>query len=93
MDLLKWKPGAAVRLHGAGAGPRHQLLLHRHLPATAVQARLATALAVGSCSPDVVEAEARKAHPDTASVEQAADAGTENQRSAHLGAHQQGKSA
>ena len=79
MDLLKRKPGAAARLHGAGAGPRRQLLLHRHLPATAVQAGLATALAVGSCSPDVVAAEARKAHPDTALVEPAADAGTENQ--------------
>jgi len=69
LELLKRKPGAAARLHGAGAGPRRQLPLHRHLPATAVQAGLATALAVGSCSPDVVAAEARKAHPETASVE------------------------
>ena len=37
------------------------LLLHRHLPGPAVEAGLTAALSVGSCSPDVVAVEARKA--------------------------------
>jgi hypothetical protein len=49
---------------GDGGGTRaliEVLLLHRHLPAAAIQAGLAAAVAVGSCNPDVVAVEARKA--------------------------------
>jgi hypothetical protein len=53
---------------GDGGGTRAlvEVLLHRHLPADAVQAGLVAAVAVGSWSPDVVAVEARKASVDTA---------------------------
>ncbi len=54
--------GAARKMLGDGGGTRaliEVLLLHRHLPAVAVQAGLAAALTVGSCNPDVVAVEAR----------------------------------
>ncbi len=56
---------AARARHGDGAGTRaliEVLLLHRRMPASQVIAGITTALAVGSCSPDVVAVEARK-HP------------------------------
>jgi transposase len=43
------------------------LLLHRHLPHTAVVAGITAALAVGSISPDVVAVEARKASTTSSS--------------------------
>jgi transposase len=64
--------------HGDSDGTRaliEVLLLHRHLPATAVIAGIRAALAVGSASPELVAVEARRAatrpanHPqDTASA-------------------------
>lgn len=56
---------------GDGGGTRaliEVLLLHRHLPAVAVQAGLAAALTVGSCNPDVVAVEARKATGEVAAA-------------------------
>ena len=53
----------ARRRLGDGAGTRaliEVLLLHRRLPAGSVTAGITVALAVGSCSPDVVAVEARK---------------------------------
>jgi len=58
---------ARARL-GDGAGTRtliEVLLLHRRLPAASVTAGIRTALAAGTCSPDVVAVEARK-HADAA---------------------------
>jgi Mu transposase-like protein len=53
---------ARARL-GDGPGTRvliEVLLLHRRLPAGSVTAAIMAALAAGSCSPDVIEVEARK---------------------------------
>jgi transposase len=57
---------AARAAHGDAGGTRalvEVLLLHRHLPATAVTAGLQAALAIGATSPDVVAVEARRASP------------------------------
>jgi transposase len=74
----------ARKTHGDGGGTRalvEVLLLHRHLPATAVQAGIAAALTVGSCSPDVVAVEARKADPTLAAVpDRTVDEGTDAQQ-------------
>lgn len=54
----------ARTLHGDSDGTRaliEVLLLHRHLPATAVTAGIRAALAVGSTSPELVAVEARRA--------------------------------
>ena len=56
------------------------LLLQRHLPAAAVQAGLAAALAVGSCNPDVVAVETRKAHGDATATASVIDPRLEEQR-------------
>lgn len=63
---------AAVAAHGQAAGTRaliEVLLLHRHRPAEAIQQAIATVLAAGSTSPELVAIEARKAagglHPST----------------------------
>ena len=56
---------------GDGGGTRaliEVLLLHRHLPAVAVQAGLAAALTVGLCNPDVVAVEARQATGEVAAA-------------------------
>lgn len=55
---------AALKAHGDAAGTRvliEVLLLHRRMPAEAVQAGIAAAVKAGSISPDVVAIEARKA--------------------------------
>ncbi len=65
---------AARSRHGDGPGTRaliEVLLLHRRLPAAAVTAGIAAALAAGSSSPDVVAIEARK-HLAGAAVQEAA---------------------
>jgi hypothetical protein len=62
---------AARKSVGDGVGTRaliEVLLLHRHLPAAAVQAGLTAALTVGSCNPDMVAVEARKACVDPAAA-------------------------
>lgn len=59
---------AARTAHGDAEGTRalvEVLLLHRRLPAPAVTAGLAAALAAGSTSPQLVAIEARKANHDT----------------------------
>jgi hypothetical protein len=59
---------AARARHGDAAGTKtliEVLLLHRRMPAAQVIAGITTALAAGSCSPDVVAVEARK-HTATA---------------------------
>ena len=56
---------AARKAHGDGPGTRELidvLLLHRHMPSTAVVAGLEAALAVGATNADVVAVEARKHH-------------------------------
>jgi hypothetical protein len=66
--------------HGDSNGTRaliEVLLLHRHLPATAVTAGIRAALAVGSTSPELVAVEARRAtiqSRDEPADTQAADA-------------------
>ncbi len=55
---------AALKAHGDAAGTRaliEVLLLHRRMPAEAVQAGMAAAIKAGSISTDVVAIEARKA--------------------------------
>ena len=55
---------AAMAAHGRAEGTRalvQVLLLHRHRPAEAVLAGIASALAAGSTSPELVAIEARKA--------------------------------
>ncbi|MFB9739403.1 IS21 family transposase [Streptomyces thermocoprophilus] len=55
---------AALKAHGNAAGTRaliEVLLLHRRLPAEAVQIGITAAVKAGSTSPDVVAIEARKA--------------------------------
>ena len=62
---------AARKTVGDGGGTRaliEVLLLHRHLPPAAVQAGLMAALTVGSCNPDVVAVEARKATGEVAAA-------------------------
>lgn len=63
--------------HGDSDGTRaliEVLLLHRHLPATAVTAGIRAALAVGSTSPELVAVEARRAATGSASDTYDADA-------------------
>ncbi|MEU9245717.1 IS21 family transposase [Streptomyces sp. NPDC048385] len=63
---------SALKAHGDAAGTRaliEVLLLHRRMPAEAVQIGITAALKAGSTSPDVVAIEARKAeaaarHPE-----------------------------
>lgn len=55
---------SALKTHGEAAGTRvliEVLLLHRRMPAEAVQAGMTAAIRAGSISPDVVAIEARKA--------------------------------
>lgn len=59
----------ARHAHGDSDGTRaliEVLLLHRHLPATAVTAGIRAALSVGSTSPDLVAVEARRAATSSA---------------------------